>query len=62
MKPTIFIKKGCPVIIKVEDLPDERYFDYNEREAIKLYRQKYNLVGLHLQKVYTTPSTFGYLN
>lgn len=38
-----------------------RYFDYTEREAEKLYREKHLLVGKHFHKKHVSPLQFGYL-
>lgn len=38
-----------------------RYFDYSLREAIREYRRKFNLVGVHFKKVFCGVCQFGYL-
>lgn len=58
----LYYKGGEPKLIQVEDLPDQRYFDYTKREAIRHYRKKFDLVGKHLQEVKVSASFFGYLN
>ena len=60
----MYIKRGGVIIIGDTITGNQntgvRYFDYTLREAIKLYRERFNLVGVHFKRVYCRPIQFGY--
>lgn len=53
----MYIERDSAWIIRVSekrdghwrDYPERRYFDYTKREAVKMYRQEFGLVGRHMQ-------------
>jgi hypothetical protein len=52
MKIMIIDKANGWIRIKVDELPEQRYLWYSEREAIRKYREKYNLTGKHIRRFY----------
>lgn len=53
----MYIERDSAWIIRVSekrdrrwrDYPERRYIDYTKREAVKMYRQEFGLVGRHMQ-------------
>lgn len=58
---TMYIKKGCPIIIQADGYEQMRYFEHNMQEAMKDYRERNDIKYKHYKKVYVKPSVFGYL-